>query len=77
MPLLSKDNFVELLNYENNELDITAEDFDIEDIENELLEKYLAQLYVGVTRAKNKLILSYTGELHPLLQEEKLIQYIK
>ncbi|MCI2791507.1 MULTISPECIES: UvrD-helicase domain-containing protein [Staphylococcus] len=77
MPLLSKDNFIELLNYENNELDISTEDFDIEDIEDELLEKYLAQLYVGVTRAKDKLILSYTGELHPLLQEEKLIQYIK
>ncbi|MGC9603698.1 hypothetical protein ACO2FP_00585 [Staphylococcus warneri] len=40
------------------------------------MEIELAQLYVGVTRARNELFITTTGELTPLLPSETFKQYI-
>lgn len=77
MPFLSKKTFLESLTIDNNELDMDKEEFDLTNIGTEILEKYVAQYYVGVTRARNKLIILYSGQITPLLDNSSFEKYKK
>lgn len=76
MPYLSKKVFIESVKEDNAELEIDEDALDLNDINSEILEQYLAQYYVGVTRAKNKLVLLYSGERTPLLADQAFDEYV-
>lgn len=75
MPFLSKAVFIECIQNDNKEINFENDDFDLTEIDSEILEKYIAQYYVGVTRAREKLRLLYSGELTPLLEGEAFSKY--
>lgn len=75
MPFLSKAVFIECIQNDNKEINFENDDFDLNEIDSEILEKYIAQYYVGVTRAREKLVLLYSGELTPLLEREAFNKY--
>jgi len=75
MPFMNRENFLSQARSYNEELDID-DDIGLEDIDADILEIELAQLYVGVTRARNELFITTTGELTPLLPSETFKQYI-
>lgn len=76
MPFLSKENFIKSIEIDNNEIDLDNKNFKYSDLDSEILEKSIAQYYVGVTRAKEKLIILYSGELTPLLASLALSKYV-
>jgi len=76
MPFLSKENFIKSIEIDNNEIDLDDKNFKYSDLDSEILEKAIAQHYVGVTRAKEKLIILYSGQLTPLLASLALSKYV-
>lgn len=76
MPFLSKANLKKSIEIDNNEIDLTDDNFDLTNLDFEILEKLIAQYYVGVTRAREKLIILYSGHLTPLLSSLSLSKYI-
>ncbi len=75
MPFMSRENFLAQARFYNEELHID-DDSSLEDIDIDILEMELAQLYVGVTRARNELFITTTSELTPLLPSETFKEYI-
>ncbi|PTI97782.1 hypothetical protein BU019_12655 [Staphylococcus simulans] len=75
MPFLSKKVFKECIQEDNKEINFENDNVDLSEIDSEILEMYISQYYVGVTRAREKLFLFYSGELTPLLERETFSKY--
>lgn len=76
MPFLSKENLKKGIEIDNNEIDLVDESFEFSNLDSEILEKRIAQYYVGVTRAREKLIILYSGQLTPLLSSLSFSKYL-
>ncbi|MEB7038676.1 UvrD-helicase domain-containing protein [Staphylococcus gallinarum] len=76
MPFLSENNLKKCIEIDNNEIDLKDDNFDLSNLDFEMLEKIIAQYYVGVTRAREKLIILYSGKLTSLLSSLPLNKYI-
>src|SRR5699024_1355999 len=55
MPFLSKKVFKECIQEDNKEINFENDNVDLSEIDSEILEMYISQYYVGVTRAREKL----------------------
>lgn len=79
IPLQGIDEYINIINYHNENEEITKEKlyriFDNESNEYNYiinkLEEYISEIYVAVTRAKDKLFISYKDELFPLYPKLK------
>ncbi|MCD8915436.1 UvrD-helicase domain-containing protein [Staphylococcus simulans] len=76
MPFLSESIFIKSIMNDNKELEIDKDDWNLEDIDDEILEAYIAQYYVGVTRAKEKLVIIHSGNRTPLMPEGLFGEYV-
>lgn len=76
MPFMDTETFKETVSKENEELNLDDETFTIDQVGTELLEEHIARIYVGITRARERLYITATDELSPLLNTETFEKYL-